>query len=185
MATVFSHTPLQGDTWDMQGALIYFSNNAVDDSGKDTTIDPGELPTEYNGAGYAPIVAVGINLSLQRGVTKRYPINVRRVIYMVGHPDGQMTIQCLFGPDQSMSTFLETFNSIGTNTKVPTESNGNAIFIRPFGSINGGSSKLGLGTWKITDPVINAIGLQISESGSQQVPAIAQVSFTFTGLNIE
>lgn len=190
---VFTDKPLQGDTWDMQGALLYFGNYDVDGQGNflGTMSSVGQddsTPSEYNADGHMPIVAVGLNIALQRQVAKRYPINVRRVIYMVGSPDGQMTINCLFGPNQSMTTFLEKFNAIGNVQGDVYATKGTSIFIKPFGQMySKGQTKgstLGLGTWVVTDPVITGIGLQISESGTAQVPAMANVSFTFTSLDI-
>lgn len=195
MATVFTHSPLAGDTWDMQGALLYFGTieKGQTKAGTGATVDT--TSTEYaksSSEGDIPIVATGVSLSLQRQVAKRYPINVRRVIYMVGKPEGQMQINCLFGPNQTMSTFLKKFNALGNDNTVA--SNGTCIFIKPFGTMytaktkteGGGTSKtgLGLGTWCVTDPVINGIGLQITEAGTAQVPAVANVSFTFTSLDI-
>lgn len=191
MSTVFTHSPMVGDTWDMQGALLYFGT--VGDDGKVTATGtaPTSTLTAYPKSGDTtnlPIVAVGISLSLQRQVAKRYPINVRRVIYMVGQPEGQMQINCLFGPDITMQNFLSKFNAIGNNQgQGAVASNKTAIYIVPFGKMytsNTESQNLGLGTWCVTDPVINGIGLQITESGQQQVPAVANVSFTFTSLDI-
>ena len=195
MSSVFTHSPMAGDTWDMQGALLYFGT--VSSSGGKTTLTPADgaskTPlTEYEKSGDAnlPIVAIGINLSVQRQVAKRYPINVRRVIYMVGQPDGQMQINCLFGPHQSMKNFLGKFNAVGDASDDPYRAKGTCIYIKPFGKMyateNGKpvDKDLGLGTWCVTDPVINGIGLQIAESGQQQVPAVANVSFTFTTLDI-
>lgn len=183
----------------MQGALLYFGNYDVDpESGKLLGTYAGDIgnntptPTQYNASGMVPIVAIGINLTNQRQVAKRYPINVRRVIYMVGNPDGQMTIQCLFGPNQTMATFLQYFNAIGSDSADPYKSKGTSIFIKPFGQMYSNSnsqgkaqqSTLGLGTWVVVDPVITGIGLTVSESGSSQIPAVANVSFTFSTLDI-
>ena len=181
MPQVFNSTPIQGDVWDMQGALIYFGS-----SGAPTA---NAVPTQYNAQGSAPIVALGVQLSYGRALSKRYPINVRRVIYMLGNPEGSLTLSVLFGPNQSMTTFINQFSSVGNNPDTVGVGNGSkAIYIKPFGTISAGgtnnTSNLGLGTWKITDPVINQIGLTISESGSA-VPAVSQVTMQFTNLSID
>lgn len=184
MPSVFNSTPIQGDVWDMQGALIYFGNGA----GAGNTANA--VPTQYNAAGMAPIVALGVTINYQRGLSKRYPINVRRVIYMLGNPEGVISLNVLFGPNQSMTTFINNFSSIGNNADTVGAGNGSkAIYIRPFGTITQGgttnTSNLGIGTWKITDPVINGIGLTISESGQSAVPAMASVTMQFTNLSID
>jgi hypothetical protein len=87
-----------------------------------------------------------------------------------------------------MDTFLSYFNAIGNVQGDAYASKGTSIFIKPFGQMYSRGqtrgSTLGLGTWVVADPVITGIGLQISESGTSQVPAIANVSFTFTSLDI-
>lgn len=185
---VFTNNPLQGDVWDMQGAIINFGSSTA--GGTASTGPTSNL-------GNAPIIATGLSLSYGRGVTKRYPINVRRVIYMLGNPDGQVQINCLFGPNQSMQNFLQTFTQLGANqgslnylNGASNSSSATSITITPFGQItyagSGGSTgNLGLGMWKITDPVITGIGLNISESGGAgSTAAIATVTMSFNNLDI-
>lgn len=196
MPPVFSHTPLAADVWDMQGALIYFGSNQVGAIQGQQQMPTGFGSASTTGAtsGVAPIIALGIQLGIQRGVGKRYPINVRRVIYTLGNPEGSLSLNVLFGPQHSMATFINTFSAVGNNAATTGHGNGTtAIVIRPFGSVIGSQGQnattvaagnLGLGTWEISDPVITSIGLTITESQGANIPVTSQVAMTFTSLTI-
>lgn len=176
MAQVFSQSALSGDIWDMQGAVIQFGSAASIQS-----ITNAPMATDYNSQ---YIVAIGLQLGFSQSVSKRYPINVRRVIYMLGSPDGTVNINCLFGPGQSMANFLQTFGAtyLSDSRKVDA-----AIIIKPFGTVTSstGSSTLSQGIWSIKNPVVTSVGLTISEGGGNgAVQAVGQVSLTFNNLDI-
>lgn len=176
MAQVFSQTALSGDIWDMQGAVIQFGS-----AYNSTTISNATMATNYNNQ---YIVAIGLQLGFSQSLSKRYPINVRRVIYMLGSPDGTVNINCLFGPGQSMANFLQTFGAtyISDSRKVDA-----AIVIKPFGTVTSstGSTTLNQGVWYIKNPVVTSVGLTINEGGgSGAVQAVGQVSLTFNNLDI-
>lgn len=175
MAQVFSQTALQGDTWDMQGAVIRFGS----------TKSVNAMDSDYTADNY--IVAIGVQLGFSQGVTKRYPINIRRVIYLLGSPDGNISINCLFGPNQSMANFVQLFSS-----RLPDGADGKesaTITIKPFGTVTShGTSQattLNQGTWTILNPILTSVGLSISEAGAANaIQAVGQVSLTFNNLDI-
>jgi hypothetical protein len=191
MASIFSNNPLQGDVWDMQGAVINFGSST---QGGNATSGP--TSTLQNGM----VIALGLSMSFSRGLTKRFPINVRRVIYMLGNPEGQITVNCLFGPGNAMQNFITKFSHLGANQSTLNLAGGTSntqskcsITIIPFGKITysgagsgvGNNTTLGLGTWIINDPVLTSIGLTINEGGAQgSTAAIAQVTLTFNNLQI-
>ena len=195
MSSIFTTSPLQGDVWDMQGAVINFGDG--NGKGGDANSGPTSALTE------GMVIALGLSMSFSRGLAKRFPINVRRVIYMLGNPEGQITINCLFGPGNAMKTFIDKFSHLGANEASLNNAGGIAnttgtskcsITIIPFGKITysgagnngvGNGSKLGLGTWIINDPVLTSIGLTIQEGGAQgSTAATAQVQLTFNNLQI-
>ena len=192
MPNVFTNTPLSGDVWDMQGAVINFSGpNLTANAGG--TAQAG--PTQNIGTGGAPLIALGLQLSFTRGMSKRFPINVRRVIYLMGNPEGSISLSCLFGPNNPMNTFINTFSHMGsnagtTNLASGTSTGATGITIIPFGRITyagagGATGNVGLGSWHINDPVITGIGLTIQEGGAQgSTQAIANVTMTFNNLDI-
>ena len=176
MAQVFSQSALSGDIWDMQGAVIHFGSTATPSG-----IANASMATNYNSQ---YIVAIGLQLGFSQSVSKRYPINVRRVIYMLGSPDGTINISCLFGPGQSMANFLQTFGAtyLSDSRKVDA-----AITIKPFGTVTSstGSTTLSQGVWHIVNPVVTSVGLTIQEGGGTgAVQAVGQVSLTFNNLDI-
>ena len=187
MASVFTNNPISGDVWDMQGAIINFSGGT---SGGTTA---GGITSNIQ---TAPVIALGLNMSFQRGMAKRFPINVRRVIYLMGNPEGSISINCLFGPGNSMLNFINRFSHLGSNQGTMnmaggTNTGATCITIIPFGKItySGGqgssTGNVGLGTWTINDPVITGIGLNIQEGGAQgSTQAVAQVNMTFNNLDI-
>ena len=196
MSNVFTNNPISGDVWDMQGAIINFTTlNGTYTGGSTTGNNPGPTSAISGQAG-APVIALGLSLSFSRGMTKRFPINVRRVIYLVGNPEGNLSLNCLFGPANSMRTFIDGFSALGANAASSnlgggTNTGATSITIIPFGQItySGGAGSnvgtVGLGTWRINDPVITAIGLTIQEGGAQgATSAVAQVTMTFNNLDI-
>lgn len=190
MANVFTNNPISGDVWDMQGAVINFSGIAGAGNGGNATNGPTDDISQ------APVIALGLSLSFNRGLTKRFPINVRRVIYLMGNPEGQLTLNCLFGPKNSMLTFITGFSHLGPNQGTTgllggTSTGATGITITPFGKItySGGTGSstgnVGLGSWRINDPVITGIGLAIQEGGAQgATQAVANVTMTFNNLDI-
>lgn len=171
---------MPGDIWDMSGAIIHFGGGV-----------PSAVPDMYSGT---KLIATGLSLGFGRSVSKRYPINVRRVIYMMGNPDGTLNINCLFGPQQTMKEFLKTFSALGANNEslgLESKNPARVITIQPFGKITysgdgsvANNTQIGIGKWTVKDPVIVSVGLTISESGTSQVPAMASVNMSFNNLDI-
>lgn len=192
MPNVFTNNPLSGDIWDMQGAVINFSGPGLTGSSGGSATGG---PTNNIGTNGAPLIALGLQLSFSRGLSKRFPINVRRVIYLMGNPEGNLTLSCLFGPNNPMNTFINTFSTLGsnaasTNLASGTSTGSTGITIIPFGRITyagagGNTGNVGMGSWLINDPVITGIGLTIQEGGAQgATQAVANVTMTFNNLNI-
>lgn len=181
MAQVFSNsgmtTPI--DVWDMQGAIINF--------GGMTGLPNPDRDTDFVGNS---IVALGLELSFQRGITKRYPINIKRIIYIAGTPDGSIRMSCLFGPTQNMVSFLRQFGAIADyDSEVVQTAGAGSITIRPFGSVHKqGASKKELvssGTWTILNPMVVGVGLTIQEGqAANAIQALGNVSMTFDNLDI-
>lgn len=167
MAIFNPNRTYDSDVWLMEGAAITFGKSAA---------APSAMPTTYANT----IVAIGCQINYQRPIQKRYPINVRRAIYLVGMPDGNITFNMLFGPGVTLRSFIDNFNNV-------TDKDNSTILVTPFSTSNVGANTTGgvnQGTWKITKPVLQGIGLNISESGSADIQAVGTVTMQFTDMDI-
>lgn len=167
MAIFNPNRTYDSDVWLMEGAAITF--------GKSVT-EPTTMPNTYANT----IVAIGCQIQYQRPIQKRYPINVRKAIYLVGMPDGNITFSMLFGPGISLRKFIDQFNNVSDKENA-------TILVTPFSTSNvtaGVTSGVSQGTWKITKPVLQSIGLNVSESGSADIQAVGSVSMQFTDMDI-
>ena len=180
--SIFSNTPIQGEVWDMSGAVLFFGNsNATRQEPPSSFDQPGAANTIAN----YTLIATNLTLQYTRQISKRYPINFRRAIYMVGQPTGVLQIGALFGPTNTLGAFLKTFSGIGG---VQNETH-TAITIIPYGTRGAGtatgSGNLFLGSWKISDPVLSGVGLTIAETGQSQIPVTANISMEFHDLEVD
>lgn len=176
------------DVWVMDGAAITFGKSSYTsyESGKRESADsdgntgPSSMRSDYGDGQSGTIVAIGCQISYQRPIQKRYPINVRRTIYLVGMPDGSITFQMLFGPGITLRNFINKFNNVhedqNTTIMVTPFSTSDANFHAGYGQNQG--------TWKITKPVLQSIGLSISESGTADIQAVGTVTMQFTDMDI-
>lgn len=164
---VFTSTPIQSDTWTMEGAAIEFGTNAA--------------PEVSDAYANDMIIAVQCAINYGRGVTRRYPINVRRAIYMVGSPQGTVQFGLLFGPGASMQTFV---NKFANNNPTGQDTSGNtSICITPFSTNT--YSTTNSDRWIINDPVLSSVSLQIQESGDSNISAIGGAVLEFADMSIE
>lgn len=175
------------DVWVMDGAAITFGKSSYTGyNGKSVTVDtdsstgPTAMRKDYGDAKSGTIVAIGCQIQYQRPIQKRYPINVRRAIYLVGMPDGNITFNMLFGPGITLRAFINKFNNVD-------EKENTTIMVTPFSTSAAGKNKgigVNQGTWKITKPVLQSIGLNVQESGSADIQAVGTVSMQFTEMDI-
>jgi hypothetical protein len=176
------------DVWVMDGAAITFGSYGYSAYGGgsatgDTDVDatgPDKMPAEYGTPDDGTIVAIACSIAYQRNIQRRYPINVRRAIYLVGMPEGTITFQMLFGPGITLRNFIDKFNHVDETTNT-------TIMVTPFSTSNAaGNNGIGAnqGTWKITKPVLQSIGLNIQESGSADIQSVGNVTMQFTEMDI-
>lgn len=163
---------LDSDIWVMDGAAITFgSSKGAPTSG------PKSMDYTYRDD---TIVAIGCQIQYQRPIQKRYPINVRRAIYMVGMPDGQITFDTLFGPGISIREFINKFNST-------YDYDNSCIMVTPFStsdSVSNNGTGINQGTWCITRPVLQSIGLRLQESQTADIQAIGSITMQFSEMDI-
>ena len=164
MAIFNPNRTYDSDVWLMEGAAITFGTSVS---------NPTAMPNTYAGT----IVAIGCTIQYQRPIQKRYPINVRKAIYLVGMPDGNIQFNMLFGPGVSLRSFIDNFNKVN-------ESENSTILVTPFSTNNAASGAVSQGTWKITKPVLQSIGLNVQESGSADIQAVGTVTMQFTDMDI-
>lgn len=165
--------PMDSDIWLMDGAAITFG------SSKSVPATPSSVPSNYDPN--STIVAIGCTIQYQRPITKRYPINVRRAIYLVGIPEGQITFQTLFGPGITIRDFIDKFNNV-------SEDDNATILVTPFSTSDylmvSQNSTNNQGSWCITKPVLARVGLNISESQSADIQAVGEITMQFTEMDI-
>lgn len=165
--SIFSQTQLPSDTWTMEGAAIEFGTSY-------------KTWTDY---GYSNdmIIAVQCTIQYGRGVTRRYPINVRRAIYLVGAPQGTVTFGLLFGPGASMRTFVDKFAS-NKSASDSSEKENTSICITPFNTNTYGAHNTD--NWIIYDPVLSQVTLQIQEGGDSNISAIGGATLEFSDMDL-
>lgn len=166
--SIFSQTQLPSDTWTMEGAAIEFGTSA-------------KTWTDF---GYSNdmIIAVQCTIQYGRGVTRRYPINVRRAIYLVGSPQGTVTFGLLFGPGASMRTFVDKFASNKAASDASADKKNVSICITPFNTNT--YSTHNTDRWIIYDPVLSQVSLQIQEGGDSNISAIGGATLEFSDMDL-
>ena len=168
---IFNNQYQNAEIWDLQGAVIAFG-----------TEDVNKLPTDWN-----TVIAISLQMNYGRQVGQRYPINIRRVIYTLGVPSGALTIGMLFGPNDALTTFFNTFGGGKAEDSMIGTAN-SVIKIKPFGQVMGSTTQGRSGTafnngvWTIKNPVLSNVGLTVQETGTSAIPVSGNVSMTFQEL---
>lgn len=165
---IFSPTQLPQDVWTMDGAVIEFG----------TTTAAGSTNDQYD---TEMIIAIQCQIQYGRSVARRYPINVRRAIYLVGAPEGTITFGLLFGPGANMSKFVDLFKN---NTAADSGAKNNTtIVVTPFSTTDGyGNQSDG---WIIHDPVLMNVSLTIQEAGDQNISSVGGATLRFANMDLE
>ena len=180
MPSIFENQYKDAETWDMQGAVILFTNG-------DSTLGITGAATETSRASKlasaaAPLIVQSLSLTFGRTVSQIYPINISQAIQLLGIPQGQLQIGILWGPNDAFKQFVTAYNS--TCAKNDT---GKAIKIIPYGKVCQNDKFVAwnnTGSLLVKSPILSSLGVTIQSATGNAMPVNASVTMSFVDLEV-
>ena len=171
MASIFENNYQSAQSWDMQGAVIWFTGCTNLNSSQ-------KKETDVNTA----LVVQSLSITFGRSVSRIYPINVSQAIQILGIPEGTASMGLIWGPGTAFKNFVECFKD-----SCATGNNGKAISVKPFGKVcaNGKFTDWNTqGTLMLKSPVLSTLGVAVQAAQGNAMPVNASVTLSFIDLDL-
>lgn len=172
--SVFQNDYKSAQSWNMQGAIIYFTN--CNKTGIQST--GGAKADSVENA----LIVNSMGITFGRGIQRIYPINISQAIQLIGIPEGSLSMGLMWGPGTAFRNFIECFKD-----SCASGNSGKAIHVVPFGKVckDGEYESWGnSGELTIMSPVLASLGITVQSPQGNAIPVTASVGMSFMDLQL-
>jgi hypothetical protein len=157
MADVLKSNAKPGKAWQLEGAVVTFSeSNANNEINKQ-------------------VIATGLEANYNRTNTPINPINRSERYLIVGTPKGVVTMSVIVGPSANMVAFLEKFSD-------PCEYEKNELYIKSVGTQTcKGDDQFTDKIFKLTGVMLSGVSISVVKTADSNM-VMSNLSMTFVGM---